>query len=182
MNKFRSLSLVATGAALALVPLLLAAQGEKGEKGEKLGKPAQGEKAEKPAKAQPTKITGKTLIAADELKWEPLAGIEGAMQSPVFGDPTKEAHRVFYKFPVGMKAPLHTHTNGDRGVIISGTLALAVEGAAAKKLPPGSYFSLAGGTKHVTTVEGDAPCVFYVEREGPFDVVKVEEAGAKKTK
>ena len=49
-----------------------------------------------------------------------------------------------------------------------------------KKLGPGSYFTMAGGTKHVTTVEGDAPCVFYVEREGPFDVVMAEDAAAKK--
>jgi quercetin dioxygenase-like cupin family protein len=102
------------------------------------------------------------------------------MQVPVWGDPTKEGHRVFYKFPVGLKAPLHTHSFGDRGVILSGTLSLAVEGAPPKKLPPGSFFSLAGGTKHVTAVEGEEPCVFYIEREGPFDVVMASEAGAKK--
>jgi quercetin dioxygenase-like cupin family protein len=161
MNKFRSLALVATGFALAFVPFLMAAQTET-------------------VKPQAQKITGKTLIAADELKWMPVPGIEGAQQAPVFGDPAKEAHRVFYKFPVGLKAPLHTHTSGDRGVIVSGTLSLAVEGAPPKKLPAGSYFSMAGGTKHITAVEGDVPCVFYVEREGPFDVVMAETPGAKK--
>ena len=161
MNKIRSLALIATGFALGLVPLLVSAQTEA-------------------LKPQMQKITGKVLLAVDELKWAPMPGIEGAQQAPVWGDPAKEAHRVFYKFPVGLKAPLHTHTYGDRGVIVSGTLSLAVEGAPPKKLPPGSYFSLAGGTKHVTAVEGDAPCVFYVEREGPFDVVMVQEAGAKK--
>ena len=50
-------------------------------------------------------------------------------------------------------------------------LSLAVEGAAAKKLPQGSYFSLAAGVQHITAVEGEAPCIFYVEREGPFDAV-----------
>ena len=158
MNMLRSLSLIATGSVLTLAPFLMAAQGEA---------------------AKPQKITGKTLIAAEELKWAPLPGIDGAMQAPVWGDPTKEAHRVFYKFPVGLKSPMHTHTAGDRGVIVSGTLSLAVEGAAAKKLPPGSYFSLAAGTPHITAVEGAEPCVFYIEREGPFDVV-VTEAGAKK--
>ena len=147
--------------ALALVPLLVAAQAAQ-------------------AKPDTAKITGKTLIGADELKWAPLPGIDGAMQAAVWGDPTKEAHRVFFKFPVGLKSPAHTHTFGDRGVILSGTLSLAVEGAPAKKLPPGSFFSLAAGTRHVTAVEGDQPCVFYIEREGPFDVVAVAEAGAKK--
>lgn len=163
MNTFRRLALITTGIGLAAIPMLAGAQS-----------------ATASAKPPMQKITGHTLIAADELKWAPLPGIDGAMQAPVFGDPTKEAHRVFYKFPVGMKAPLHTHTGGDRGVIISGNLGLAVEGAPMKKLGPGSYFTMAGGTKHVTTVEGDTPCVFYVEREGPFDVVMAEEAGAKK--
>ena len=163
MNAFRKLALIATGIGLAAIPLLAAAQ------------TATGGAAPKAAK-----IMGHKLIAAEELKWVPMPGMEGPMQAPVEGDPAKEAHRVFYKFPVGMKAGLHTHTSGDRGVIISGNLGLAVEGAPMKKLGPGSYFTMAGGTKHVTTVEGDTPCVFYVEREGPFDVVMAEDAAAKK--
>ena len=160
MNTFKRFSLVATGICLAAIPLVTAAQTA--------------------TTAKPAKITGSSLMTAEELKWVPAPGLEGVMQAAVFGDPTKEAHRVFYKFPVGMKAPLHTHTSGDRGVIISGNLGLAVEGAPMKKLGPGSYFSMAGGTKHVTTVEGDAPCVFYVEREGAFDVVMAENAAATK--
>lgn len=135
---------------------------------------------EKESKIPAVKIAGKTLVAASELKWIPLPGLEGAQQALVAGDPTKEAHRVFYKFPVGLKSPLHNHTFGDRGVIVSGTLGLAVDGAPTKKLPPGSLFSIAAGIPHVTTVEGDEPCVFYLEREGPFDVVVVEEAAAKR--
>lgn len=126
------------------------------------------------AKASSARITGKTLIAADEMKWVPMPGLEGAQQVALFGDPTKEAHRILYKWPAGTKAPLHTHTHGDRGVIVSGTLSLAVEGAAPKMLPPGSYFSLAAGTKHITAVEGNAPCIFYIEREGSFDAVMVK--------
>ncbi|HEX6884143.1 MAG TPA: cupin domain-containing protein [Planctomycetota bacterium] len=126
------------------------------------------------------KIMGKQLVAASELKWVPLPAIPGAEQAALVGDPAKEAHRAFFKYPVGLKSPLHTHSHGDRGVIVSGTLSLAVDGAPAKKLGPGSFFSLAAGVRHVTAVEGDQPCVFYMEREGPFDVVVVEEAGAKK--
>ena len=126
------------------------------------------------------KIMGKQLVAAGELKWVPLPAIPGAEQAALVGDPAKEAHRAFFKYPVGLKSPLHTHSHGDRGVIVSGTLSLAVDGAPAKKLGPGSFFSLAAGVRHVTAVEGDQPCVFYMEREGPFDVVVVEEAGAKK--
>lgn len=160
MNTYRKLALVAAGFGLAAIPMLLAAQ--------------------TPANTKSQKITGTTLTAADELKWTPMTDIPGAQMAAVWGDPAKEAHRVFFKFPSGMKAPVHTHTNGDRGVVISGTLSLTPEGGAAKKLPPGSFFSMAGGIKHSTAVEGDAPCIFYVEREGPWDVVMATEAGAKK--
>lgn len=128
------------------------------------------------AKPQPGKIAGVTLTPAAELKWAPMPGLPGAEQSPLWGDPTKEAHGILYRWPAGTKAPLHTHTFGDRGVVVSGALGLALEGAPPKKLAAGSYFSLAGGTKHTTTVEGDAPCVFFIQREGPFDAVMVPDA------
>lgn len=161
MIRFRNLALIATGCALALVPLLMAAQAA-------------------PAKTPSQKITGTTLMPVGDLKWVPMPGLEGAQQAQLWGDPTKEAHRIFYKWAAGTKAPVHTHTSGDRGVVISGTLSLAVEGAPPKMLPAGSFFSLAGGVKHATAVEGNAPCVFYIEREGPFDAVMVQEAGAQK--
>ena len=96
------------------------------------------------------------------------------------GDPTKGAHRAFFKYPVGLKSPVHTHSFGDRGVIVSGVLSLAVEGAAAKNLPAGSFFSVGAGVPHITAVEGAEPCVFFMEREGPFDVVVGEPAPAKR--
>jgi quercetin dioxygenase-like cupin family protein len=161
MKKIQALTLFTAGLALGLVPLLASAQSEA-------------------ARTQATKISGKTLMAASEMKWAPMPGLAGAQQVPLWGDPTKEAHRILYKWAAGTKAPVHTHTAGDRGMIVSGTLSLAVEGAPPKLLPAGSYFSLAGGVKHATAAEGDAPCVFYLEREGPFDAVMVEEASAPK--
>jgi len=154
--QLRRFALASACLGIAAVPLLLAATSQNKE-------------------TPPAKITGVTLMPADGLKWVPMPGLDGAQEALLFGDPTKEAHRIFYKWAPGTKAPLHTHSFGDRGVIVSGTLSLAVEGAPPKKLPPGSYFSMAAGTKHITAVEGDAPCVFYIEREGPFDVKMVEE-------
>lgn len=175
MNSHRTITFLGLGSVAVLVPLLWAA-------GTQDSKPAP-TKASAPqtqdAKATPAKITGATLSPAGDLKWSPMAGLEGAEQSPLWGDPTKEAHGIFYKWPAGTKVPLHTHTFGDRGVVISGTMTLAVDGAPPKKLPPGSYFSLAGGTKHATGCEDGAPCVFFIQREGLFDAVMVE-AGAKK--
>jgi len=161
MNKIHALSLFATGLALGLVPLLLSTQAAN-------------------ANPQATKISGQMLMPAADMKWVPMPGLEGAQQVPLWGDPTKAAHRILYKWAAGTKAPLHSHTNGDRGVVVSGTLSLTLEGAEPKLLPAGSYFSLAGGVKHATAVEGDAACVFYIEREGAFDAISAAPATAPK--
>lgn len=124
-------------------------------------------------------VKGLALIPTNELHWTPLPGIPGAEQVMLCGDTAKGPHRAFFKYPVGLSAPLHSHSYGDRAVIVSGWLSLGVPGAATKKLGPGSYFSIAAGLEHVTKVEGDQPCVFYIERSGPFDVVLAPAAGAK---
>src|SRR5262245_35922979 len=156
MKFSHKLALAALG--FALVPLAWASQG---------------------APAPAPKVSAVALTPAADAKWVPMPGLEGAQQSPLWGDPTKGAHGILYKWPAGTKVPEHTHTYSDRGVVVSGTLILAVEGAAPKKLPPGSYFSMPGGTKHATSVDDGAPCVFFLEREGPFDVHMVEAAPKK---
>jgi quercetin dioxygenase-like cupin family protein len=153
MTKLRNVVLLVVGCALAGAPMLSAAE------------------------SHSSKIVGSTLWAVGDLKWVPMPGLKGAQQVPLWGDPTTEAHRILYKWPAGTKVPVHTHSYGDRGIVISGTMTLAVEGASPKRLPPGSYFSMAGGTKHATTCEEDVDCVFFIEREGPFDVKMVEGAG-----
>jgi quercetin dioxygenase-like cupin family protein len=112
----------------------------------------------------------KVLWPAAELPWEAMPGLEGARQARLWGDPTKGEHGILYRWPAGTQVPVHTHTFSDRGVIVSGTLTLAVEGAAVKEFPPGSYFSLAGGTKHATGCKKGSDCTFFILREGRFDV------------
>lgn len=122
----------------------------------------------------------KDLRPASDIRWEPMPGLDGAQQSPLWGDPTKGPHGILYKWKAGLAAPLHTHTNGDRAVIVSGTLTVAVFGETPKNLKAGSYFSMAGGTKHTTTCMAGADCVFFLYRDGPFDAVMVETKPADK--
>jgi quercetin dioxygenase-like cupin family protein len=122
----------------------------------------------------PGKITDKKLIPFEELKWAPMPEIDGAQEAVLWGEPAKGAHRILYMWPAGAKLAEHSHTHGDRGLVVTGTLTISIEGAAAKRLPPGSWFSIAGGVKHVTEVDSSAPCMFYIEREGPFDIVPVK--------
>ncbi|MFN2385201.1 MAG: cupin domain-containing protein [Thermoanaerobaculia bacterium] len=112
----------------------------------------------------------KTLWSAGEVKWAPMAGLAGAQQAVLWGDPTRGEHGILYRWPAGTNVPIHWHTHGDRGIVISGTLSLGVEGAAPKELPPGSYFSLGGGMHHTTSCKAGADCVFFLQRDGLFDV------------
>jgi hypothetical protein len=112
------------------------------------------------------------LWASGEIKWVPMpGGPPGALQSPLWGDATAGEHGMLYKWPAGTQVPVHTHTNGEHGSVISGTLGLAVNGAPLKSLPAGSYFSMAGGTPHATSCAPGADCVFLIHREGAFDAV-----------
>jgi hypothetical protein len=122
----------------------------------------------------------KDLRPASEIRWEPMPGLDGAQQAPLWGDPAKGPHTILYKWKGGLIAPLHTHTNGDRGVVVSGVLTLAVYGETPKNLKAGSYFSMSGGTKHTTSCKEGADCVFYVYRDGPFDAVMIETPGTEK--
>ena len=118
----------------------------------------------------------KVLWPAADVPWETMPGLKGARQARLWGDPMSGEHGILYRWPAGTQVPVHTHTFGDRGVIVSGTLTLAVEGAAVKEFPPGSYFSMAGGTKHATGCKKGRDCVFFILREGRFDVNMVNAA------
>lgn len=117
---------------------------------------------------------------ASEVKWTPLEALPGAQVAALWGDIATGEHGALYKWPAGTTAPLHWHTNGEHGVIVSGTLALTPEGGAAKELSAGSYFSMAGGAKHVTACTAATDCVFFIHREGKFDVNMVGAAETKK--
>ena len=123
------------------------------------------------------------LMSADELKWmDPPNSPPGVKMAVLWGDPNKGAHGAMHKFPGGFSAPLHYHSAGHHVVVVSGTLELTPEGEAAKKLGPGSYFSLTGKKKHTTTCVAGSDCVIFVDCGGAWDVVMADAkpAAAKK--
>jgi len=110
------------------------------------------------------------LWAADDLKWEPLAGgPPGVMSVMLWGDNTKGAYAGLTKFPAGFKTPLHYHTNATKIVVIKG--AYTYNG---KKYGPGSYVYVPGGLKHESGGVEDSESIFFIEQSGKFDIVPVE--------
>ena len=117
------------------------------------------------------------LIPAGEMKWAvPPNSPPGVQMAVLWGDPAKGAFGALHKFSSGFSVPLHYHSAGYRGVVVSGNLLQTVEGETEKTLPAGSYFAYTGKKKHVTKCAEGAECVLLVDSGGAWDVV-VADAG-----
>jgi len=113
---------------------------------------------------------GKSVVLAKaDLKWKAL-GSSGIAAAPVTGDMDKGACRFFLKYPAGLVTPMHHHTANHHVTVISGTLTLTV-GGKVHRLGPGAYFMLADRAGHIAKVEGNEDVVFFIQAEGPWDVV-----------
>ena len=118
-------------------------------------------------------------MPAADMKWMDLdpAQAPGVKVADLWGDHTKGAFGALFKLPAGFAAPLHTHTNVMKLVIISGTYIQAPEGKPEFRLGPGSYlWQPAGNYRHTTSCDPAADCVFFVEGGGKFDL-KIVDAG-----
>ena len=114
--------------------------------------------------------TGKSIVVAKaDLKWTAM-GNSGIATAPVGGDMEKGSSRFFLKYPAGLVTPLHHHTANHHVTLISGSITLTV-GGKEHRLGPGSYFMLADRAAHIAKVEGTEEAVFFIQAEGPWDVV-----------
>jgi quercetin dioxygenase-like cupin family protein len=132
-----------------------------------------------PAADKGTKVGGGVLIPVADVKWSEVPGMTGVQIAPVEGDPSKGPSHFFLKFASGFAAPLHHHTANHSGTVVTGTLALTVDGKE-QKLPPGSFFAFAGKTKHATRCETGADCVLSMDVRGKWDVVPEGDKGGGK--
>ena len=123
--------------------------------------------------------TAPVFIPAADLKWGALdpTGAPGVMIADVWGDHATGAFGAFTKFPAGFMAPLHTHTNEYKIVIISGTFIQTPEGKPAVRLGPGSYLMQPGGSyRHTSGCDKASECVFFISSGGKFDLIPVAAA------
>jgi hypothetical protein len=117
-------------------------------------------------------------IATADLKWTDLdpTGAPGVKVAKLWGDPANGAFGAFFRLPAGFAAPLHTHTQSMKVVIVSGTYIQGPDGAPVFRLGPGSYLMQPGGNyRHTTSCDAASDCVFFVEANGAFDLHVVAE-------
>ena len=119
-----------------------------------------------------------TVPAAD-MKWTDLdpKGAPGVKIADVWGNHATGGFGAFLKFPAGFAAPLHTHTNDFKLVVLSGTFVQAPEGKPEFRLGPGSYLMQPGGNyRHTTACDKASDCTFFVQSTGKFDLKPAEAA------
>ena len=113
---------------------------------------------------------GKSVVVAKaDLRWKDM-GIPGVAAAPVSGDMQKGPSRFFLKYPVGFVTPKHHPTADHYVTVVSGTITLNVDGKD-HRLGPGSYFALTEKAPHTARVEGNTEAVFFIQADGPWDVV-----------
>lgn len=116
-----------------------------------------------PARAESTLVMTKA-----DLKWKDMGN--GIAAAPVSGDMAKGESRFFLKYPAGLETPNHHHDADHYVTLVSGAVTLTVAG---KEYPlgPGDYFALTDKVPHVAKVESAEPAVFFIEADGPWNVV-----------
>jgi beta-alanine degradation protein BauB len=124
-------------------------------------------KAEPPAKAK--------FIAVEEVKWDDVGGPKIGQLT---GDYKKGPYTGLLKLPAGFTSPLHSHTGTYEAVEISGTSShwlKGEDGTKAKKMTPGSYWTITGKADHVSSCAPGADCVIFVWQKTKFDFVPGKE-------
>ncbi|MGY3943959.1 cupin domain-containing protein [Aeromonas tecta] len=111
---------------------------------------------------------GEQVVSKAQLKWKDLGN--GIAAAPVSGDMATGPSRFFLKYPVGLVTPSHHHDADHYVTLMSGAITLTVAGKE-YRLGPGDYFALTDKVPHVAKVEGNEEAVFFIQADGPWNVV-----------
>lgn len=124
--------------------------------------------------AEPAKLVAHP---AADLRWEPFYP-GGPEEAFVIGskDAKKGPTAFFIKFKGGFDSGWHVHESAYTGIILAGTIVETNHGAAAAKLPVGSYY-LQPTTVHRTECAAGADCLVYIYEDGAFSFTPTDEAG-----
>jgi len=116
------------------------------------------------------------FIAAEEVKWDDLDGLK---VGTLVGDYDKGSYGALVRVPGGYTSQLDSHTGVYEAVEISGTSShwlRGEDGTKAKKMTPGSYWTIPAKTEHVSSCSKGSDCVMYVWQKQRFDAVPAKDA------
>ncbi len=122
-----------------------------------------------PAQADPI-----TLLDADDFVWETTP--EGVAFAALQGDRFAETYQALVRLPAGTVSPPHVKSANMSGVMLRGEMIhyeIGEDPDSARRMGPGSYYRIAGGTPHVSACISDSPCIAYLYQDGAFDFVPI---------
>lgn len=111
------------------------------------------------------------FVDSSKASYSPMqAGNTSVTTTAVWGDSNAGAHGTFSKFAPGYDAGTHTHTNDVWIVGIKGAY-LYKDEAGEKRIGPGDFLRVPGGTKHWSGGDKKEGALFYEESSGKFDLI-----------
>jgi len=120
--------------------------------------------------AQKKQPSGKelTFIPAEQAKFKEV--VEGVSMAVVWGNDETGPYGAITRFVPGFDAGMHTHTNDVRIVVIKGAY-LYKDAAGEKRVGPGDFMFIPGGTKHWSGGDAKEGALFFNEMDGKFDLI-----------
>lgn len=112
-----------------------------------------------------------TFVSKDQANFKEL--LEGASMASLWGDPEKGAYGGLTRFVPGFDAGTHTHTNDVRIVVIKGAYIYRDTAGGEKRVGPGDFLFIPGGTKHWSGGDAKEGALFFNEMDGKFDLTPV---------
>lgn len=109
------------------------------------------------------------FTAVDELKWEDIGGVKLAV---LYGDVKKGPYGALLKIPAGMTSPIYSRSGSYEAVQIAGVSShwmRGEDGTKAKKMTPGSYWTIPAKTEHVSTCARGPECIVFTWQKTKFD-------------
>jgi len=117
-----------------------------------------------------------TLLGSDDFAWETTP--EGVAFASLQGDRFAESYQALVRLPAGTVSPPHIKTANMYGVMLQGEMIHYLSNedpATARKMGPGSFYSINSGAAHVSACVSVTPCIAYLYQDGAFDFVPVQQ-------
>jgi hypothetical protein len=115
------------------------------------------------------------FVAAEEVKWDDLGGLK---LGTLVGDYKKGPYGALLKLPAGYRSELHAQTGAYEAVQIAGTSShwlRGEDGTKAKKMTPGSYWTIPAKVEHVSACAPGVDCIIYISQKTKYDVIPTKD-------
>ena len=119
-----------------------------------------------------------TVSRASQAKFLNLANLPNCMTVAVErGDPGKNSSSVLVRLQPSCDSRTHWHSADASVLAVAGSTQLEIKGEKTLSLQRGDFIYMPSHHIHGERCVGPAPCTFFVELYGPFDVHYVDAAG-----